>query len=458
MSRLFRISSEIDYFQNLGLFKKTIQKWILLHPLLTAKIGLVESELYFVSTEPDAELKNVQFYNIDSESLINSNKPTQKQYDEIIDLLLENESFSKLSNDDKLWRLTFIKQTNTVNDFDIIFSIHHSITEGRNVCYIFLQLLNMFEEAYTNKPCLLQTHLILPSMEDLFLRKLNENNQDAAPVPSIKRPSFIDYEKAKLKSSFETSLKYDRYADVLIKSADNGKYLPVSKLINSAKLNQSKFELISFSEEVSSKLIVKLKQQKVKMQPFLNVLFSMVFKKIYNDLGNESEQNHKTVYGHTVSLRQFSDNQAIFGETINDNMGFFTSSFFYSLSDEITMENFWFLVHKENDIIQQKLTTGEQFKNPNFLDFDPNELFGDFELSNLGIIGSSFNENSLHKIKSCFLNARSESPIRIAFNNFVTVNNLLYWSLMYNSYVVDKQFVCNIIEITKDFLNILLEF
>ena len=141
VSRLFRISSEIDYFQNLGLFKKTIQKWILLHPLLTAKIGLVESELYFVSTEPDAELKNVQFYNIDSESLINSNKPTQKQYDEIIDLLLENESFSKLSNDDKLWRLTFIKQTNTVNDFDIIFSIHHSITEGRNVCYIFLQLL-----------------------------------------------------------------------------------------------------------------------------------------------------------------------------------------------------------------------------------------------------------------------------------------------------------------------------
>jgi hypothetical protein len=38
ITKLFMLESDIDYFENLNLFKESIQKWLWLHPFLRAKI------------------------------------------------------------------------------------------------------------------------------------------------------------------------------------------------------------------------------------------------------------------------------------------------------------------------------------------------------------------------------------------------------------------------------------
>ena len=278
-------------------------------------------------------------------------------------------------------------------------------------------------------------------MEELFLRKMNVSNEKGGSVSAIKMPSFITdstIRKAKMDSNERTQLKYSKYADCIIYSLNDNKNLLIDDLIQRAKLSQTKFKFITFNENDSLKLIKKLKEKQIKMQAFINVLFSMAFKTLYNDLGDLSERNHTVVHSHAISLRQFAGDLSQFGQSINDNMGFFANTFWYSCTDEITFENFWDIAQRQTVTLHDKLKSGQQFKSPNYLNFDPSKPFSDFELSNLGVFSASFSSTSQHKIKSCFINVRSEVPIRLCFNNFITINNLLFWSFVYNSYVIHQ--------------------
>ena len=175
-------------------WKQAVHKWISIYPLLNAKIEQIESDYYFVKIESntnDVKLENIKFLTINSESL---NKTNNNNYNTIIDLIIENESFNKIDLNNKLWRLTLIRSNDNNNDFDIIFTIHHSITEGRNVIYIFQQLLSIFEDLYVNKETKLESYKILPGRTNLFQKAGNSTD---LILTKNETPSFLSINEAK---------------------------------------------------------------------------------------------------------------------------------------------------------------------------------------------------------------------------------------------------------------------
>ena len=127
ITKLFKLESEIDYFENLNLFKESIQKWLWLHPFLRAKIEKYQLNHYFVDNGRDNyTIDNIAFYCVES---FNTEK-----YEELLNLFLEIEANRKINPQGKLFRLKIFKPINNKSNskfiFNAIFTVHHSITEG----------------------------------------------------------------------------------------------------------------------------------------------------------------------------------------------------------------------------------------------------------------------------------------------------------------------------------------
>lgn len=63
---LFKIESDIDYYQHMDLLKDSIQKWVTIHPFLSAKIEKIQFGRYFIFNETINIFNNVKFYCIES--------------------------------------------------------------------------------------------------------------------------------------------------------------------------------------------------------------------------------------------------------------------------------------------------------------------------------------------------------------------------------------------------------
>ncbi len=302
----------------------------------------------------------------------------------------------------------------------------------------------------------IKSYSILPGLYELFLKEADDNLPSLIPQNAM--PSFLSINEAK--SIETTNQKYKDYLNVIINSETTK--LSIIDLIETAKLNQLKFKFITFNQDDSMQLFEKLKQYKVKLQPFLNILFAMTFQRVYQTFGNEKEINRSIFHRHVVNLKPFLEDQTIFGENINEKMGYYGQLFTYEVKDKLHINEFWINVKKETELMTAKLEKGEQFPKKNHHDIpikiNYSELFLDFLNSNLGIISELSPKNmttQLQTIKNVFINIKSEyseySFKRFIFNNFVTIDNKLNWSLVYNSYYVDDQ----IIEfIYKETLNI----
>ena len=169
------------------------------------------------------------------------------------------------------------------------------------MCTLILKLLDTFEQSHylkNNKKELNQSnkcYSVLPSVEDLFIKRFNPNNQTTTDVVGLFKPSFINNEQAKIDSVKQTHLKYEKYLDKnIIINTENNEQLLIKNLIQIAETNHMKYSFVIFNKDDTSKLVKKLKLDKVTMQSFLNVLLSMSCRQVYTKLGSESEKN-KTI-------------------------------------------------------------------------------------------------------------------------------------------------------------------
>ena len=80
--------------------KESIHHWSSVHPLLNVKI---DTSFYFANINPnDKQTNNLKFLYV--------NTLDQNDYNNLVELLVETETATKLSTNEKLWRLTFIRQ------------------------------------------------------------------------------------------------------------------------------------------------------------------------------------------------------------------------------------------------------------------------------------------------------------------------------------------------------------
>ena len=102
-NRIFRVTSQIDYYEHLEIMKESIHQWSSVHPLLNAKLVKIDTSFYFANiNHNDKQTNNLKFLYV--------NTLDQNDYNNLVELLVETETATKLSTNEKLWRLTFIRQ------------------------------------------------------------------------------------------------------------------------------------------------------------------------------------------------------------------------------------------------------------------------------------------------------------------------------------------------------------
>ena len=62
-NRVFQVTSQIDYYENLNLMKESIQKWSSVHSFLNAKVIKIDSEHYFVKAHHSTEIDQLKMVN-----------------------------------------------------------------------------------------------------------------------------------------------------------------------------------------------------------------------------------------------------------------------------------------------------------------------------------------------------------------------------------------------------------
>ena len=328
--------------------------------------------------------------------------------------------------------------------------------------FVFLQLIDIFEAFYRklNTYENIKPLSILPSMENLYFSDQNKFSTTSF-VSFFKRPTFFVNLNTEYEPANKLANKYDRHLKSIVYSVnDRENHFSIKNLITDAQNNISKFKQINFEEKDLFKLIHKLKKENVKMQAFLNMIFSFGLKKLYEDRGNASETDHNVVFAYAVNLRKFSDDSSIFGSDLNENMGVSTNIFVSSLREEIDFSQdfatmFWSCVRLENNEILKRLETNEQFKIPHTF-ANSGQICFDMVLSNIGIMATSYSKESLHKVKSCYFTGVNEFTNKLGFSYFITVNNLLCWSFLFHSLVINDEIAETIIQNIKNFFHYLI--
>jgi hypothetical protein len=214
--------------------------------------------------------------------------------------------------------------------------------------------------------------------------------------------------------------------------------LPLNELTKQIALFHMRAIWFKIDESLMKKINKLTKEHNVKINAFLTVVISLAYKKLYQKYcSNDQDKNQEIHYGYTMSLRQFANN-AEFGPSAFENLGTFINYFINKIDKRIDMMNdddwsgsFWPLVIDEH----QKLVDMQK-RNQHMLSLNPqfNEHAAyDYWLTNLGKMSSLYSSTSKHKVTSCRFYTSCPPEQIITFHNLITIDNQLFWSIVYNS-------------------------
>ena len=267
---------------------------------------------------------------------------------------------------------------------------------------------------------------------------------------SYKRPSFINPKLAKQESlsSFSTKLTEQDIKNIqLVDVQMNEIYSSIPSLLEISKRNYSKFHTIMFD---ASKLVNKCKEKKCKITSCLNMISVLALKDLYLKYGNDEEKQRSITYGNVISVRDFTDNDAV---KIKDNMGIYIMNMMNKYSSErngsqsISSERFWNLVQSDSEFITKNIQSGNIFSTPSFEEenFTNKEAFYDLFMTNIGNLPYFYSNESLHKIESNYAGSLLNSKDFIFYQASFTFRGDLLVFVQYNSNFVQNKIVSDYI-------------
>lgn len=162
-----KLKSKINLNDNQDLVLKAIKEWKKLHPFLRCKVTSIlneqrnNKEHYFCYQDDDSN-KNIKFISLEDK--------------ESVKLIVEKEPHLEIDiNNELMWRILICIVNDDIEKGQyLIFTIHHSIMDGRCSYYILLQLLDIIESIYLGKFKPIEGEpMILESIEELFFKNMN---------------------------------------------------------------------------------------------------------------------------------------------------------------------------------------------------------------------------------------------------------------------------------------------
>ncbi|CAF0830964.1 unnamed protein product [Brachionus calyciflorus] len=465
------ITSEINLFENLEVVYKSINEWKSIHPLLKCKVISNinnEGEKYFAySTDNKTNNNgNIHFYHYASNH--------SKSCDDVWKLLVERETTLPLSiQNGLLWRLTFfqVKITSNGNSklffYAVILTFDHSIMDGRSSYLSLLQLFSLIENNYFQIENNINEKAILPPKEEIF--KTSKDIIENQPKFYIKAPDFLKLEKND-ESSFRKlkNLTQEEEENGMIYTNENKPLISIKELINISKKNNSKFRTLIIKKLDFDKILLKCKENQVKLTTFINMCLVMAIRLIYEKKDyhlNYMNREEKICFTTNISLREFSDFKNFNLDTKN-SIGCYIGLAFESFEKNLNygkrnwVEHFWKICNEESLDFHKKL------ENREFIDSirlpsrnkETDEFFYHFGNSNLGILESSISNKKMIRIKQTFATSRySKENFLCWFSNLIaTVDGHLCWTISYNTCFIKQDIINLLIEnltnITKELI------
>lgn len=466
--RIFILDSLINLFKYKTDLLNAISLWMQIHPLLQSKIKTLQ-----VYDKRNNEFLECGYFERASEEKIKSHdnviflrfKSIKKfDSDKIWKLLLENELISPLDAiNGLLWRIKLIELDSSTNTSDLqvfkyglIFTAHHSITDGRNAFAIILELIELIEHVYIKKINKINEESIkiaiyetnfendprnVTKHEECYFGYSNDVQEDII-MPDCLKPN----DKSENVSKDDDNVNYQ---DSIYVDDNEVVYITANDIIRKRENHYCGFRIMCFNEENFLKLLTKCKQNKVKITGCLEVIISIALYKTLQFFSNECNKVETLKYKVTINLRNHFDppiDIRVMGLWI------------YSFKSKISLKNLnldennfwkitiWKLINCQCDILHEflesKIFIKEEFLRDNedkiyksMKGYRVKDVGSYFALTNIGQMESkpkkSFDCIKINEYYSV-LSFLEDDFAQASFNSMCTIHNNLYWALSYN--------------------------
>lgn len=239
-----RVKSKTELFEpaNLELLKKAILKTMESETFLSARIVKTGEFKYHYERWDMSKyaFENVKFLRL-------SRRSSAPQDIEVMSNLITDYNLAHEINPDKddnvlLWRLYFFEVDRDQHVYDMIGHFHHSVTQGITTMLVMGKFLSVFQMLHMNMSFELEKNDMFPGCDNMFeFKRIFERTQ---PLEPIKRPSFIDPERARASSLKQTPHLKDIGLDDEVVCVDtNSRFESVSNLAEISRHNFIKYKV-----------------------------------------------------------------------------------------------------------------------------------------------------------------------------------------------------------------------
>jgi hypothetical protein len=406
---------------NLQLLNNACKYWTKRFILLQSKIvrkdiTKINEEKYFVL------LDEVNLYKFKNVELIESNDDYKFK-----DMIESDLVHSFDLNDGPLWRLKVIKYLNLPTRYTFIFTIHHSIGDGKNL-EIAIGLLNIIGSLIENSKCeeldgqVIDSLFCVEALTNQYISK--ENNTFSKKFDELNRVPFH-------------------------LGNPNGKY--------------GKVDILNINENILKGLLINMKKKTngAKLTGVLELIFCQALKETHNFFNIKEFNNLPYQYYTLVSLRDKLNLKA-------SQMGVYSIAFesivedFTELEKDDNYDYIWNLGEKQSKLIHERITNDEDIKQINkgysfIFDLENGYEFNEYPythvLSNIGIFKNTSSDIIKARELYFFMPSLEKRFPGILFIGVCTIDQNLCWAISFN----EKFYTRNIISYLKSRLDFIIK-
>jgi hypothetical protein len=458
--RKYRIKSKIDYNKEQALIKNAIVEIKKMYPFLNAnKIDdKSTNKSYFVINTQNQEtfLNNIEFLTILDSNYSNQYISTnENKYDAVSKLLIDRELVENVDYSNKpFWKMIFLK-IGPITDsnyylYDVIITVHHSISEERSNYTVFMKLLDtidmIYKKSYDSKK--LVEYKLIPSVGQI-VQKIPSLVDSNKYLPLFKKPPIFDLKLVDKHEKFD-QLNHINSGDlntIEIRCEKNKKsFLSIQELVKISQTNKSKFIFTEIESKNFNLLIKMCKFYDVKMTSCLSLISTQALNMIYIQHNIMRPISYNTIIS-PRALKQFKN------EYDYNNMGYFLTenydiAWFERVDhlDNVNFnENFWMMCKEKTNQLDLAIknlkfkivTDGDDF-NPHNSNF-----YIDLIISNISKYPRTKSKHECQEILKTDVACVCESNYFFTFNAFHTMNKQNGFNIFFNSDFVSEEIVKN---------------
>lgn len=454
---VYKIASKIDLNKNWDKYEEAVLAWQKRDPFLQCRIVKQAEDDFYFEYVPDSKIETTVKTNLTYLKL--SRQFDSETESNIWKGLVELEPTIPIScYEDLLWRIKILELSPTDNTFNyvLIFTLHHSISEGRGIIRSILELNEMFEATYLNENIDKSCRQVTPCFENALKDKFNGESRINL-ITKLSDYKIDDYLQSLVKTDILDDckpIKFDAHDAIL--SRDDKVYNSLNDLFETTNTIDSKLKTLIIEKDKYELLMAKCKKNKVKFNGCLNLIFSLGVKFILEKFTNK----HDGLFYQNITNLGLISNRHVFDfdpKSYTSN-GIFLSYYGHTFKDDVRIENlgefykrFWQSCKEDTNAIRSKIGNN-MFDLIDLNLWEDGQFFSHLFSSNVGIVPSSLTNGKLLEITQRFMHFHVPDGSLFMYGA-CSISSRLCLSILYSKKVIHQKHVDYLIEIIEKIID-----